>query len=34
MATHDLDFAAAAGARLMLIADGRMTQPETTGPGP
>jgi ABC-type cobalamin/Fe3+-siderophores transport system ATPase subunit len=34
MATHDLDFAAAAGARLMLIADGRMTQPEPTGPGP
>ena len=34
MATHDLDFAAAAGARLMLIADGRMTVPGTTGPGP
>ena len=31
MATHDLDFAAAAGARLMLIADGRVTRP---GPGP
>ena len=31
MATHDLDFAAAAGARLMLIADGRIAAP---GPGP
>jgi hypothetical protein len=30
MATHDLDFAAAAGARLMPIADGRMAAP---GPG-
>jgi ABC-type sulfate/molybdate transport systems ATPase subunit len=34
MATHDLDFAGAAGARLMLIADGRMSQPEPAGPGP
>jgi ABC-2 type transport system ATP-binding protein len=28
MATHDLDFAAAAGARLMLVADGQMVTPE------
>ena len=34
MATHDLDFAAAAGARLMLIADGRMAAPGTAGTGP
>ena len=29
MATHDLDFAAAAGARLVLIAEGRMVTPGT-----
>jgi ABC-type multidrug transport system ATPase subunit len=28
MATHDLDFAAAAGARLVLVADGQMVTPE------
>jgi ABC-type cobalamin/Fe3+-siderophores transport system ATPase subunit len=28
MATHDLDFAAAAGARLMLVADGQMVTAE------
>jgi ABC-2 type transport system ATP-binding protein len=28
MATHDLDFAVAAGARLVLVADGQMVTPE------
>ncbi len=34
MATHDLDFAAAAGARRMLIADGRVAAPGLAGPNP
>jgi len=34
MATHDLDFAAAAGARRTLIADGRVATPGLTGPNP
>ena len=33
MATHDLDFAAAAGARRLLLADGRVAAPGLTGPG-
>ncbi len=34
MATHDLDFAAAAGARRVLLADGRVAAPGLAGPGP
>jgi ABC-2 type transport system ATP-binding protein len=34
MATHDLDFAAAAGARRMLLADGRVATPGLAGPNP
>ena len=34
MATHDLDFAAAAGARQVLLADGRVAAPGLAGPGP
>jgi ABC-type multidrug transport system ATPase subunit len=34
MATHDLDFAAAANARRMLIADGRVAAPGLAGPNP
>ena len=34
MATHDLDFAAAAGARRVLLADGRMAAPGLAGPNP
>ena len=34
MATHDLDFAAAAGARRMMIADGRVAAPGRAGPVP
>jgi ABC-2 type transport system ATP-binding protein len=34
MATHDLDFAAAAGARRVLLADGRIAAPDMTGPNP
>ena len=34
MATHDLDFAAAAGARRVLLADGRVTAPGLAGPNP
>ena len=32
MATHDLDFAAAAGARQALLTDGRLTAPDTSRP--
>jgi ABC-2 type transport system ATP-binding protein len=34
MATHDLDFAAAAQARRVLLADGRVAAPGLTGPNP
>jgi ABC-2 type transport system ATP-binding protein len=34
MATHDLDFAAAAGARRVLIADGQVVAADLAGPGP
>jgi len=34
MATHDLDFAAAAGARRVLLADGRVAAPGLAGPNP
>jgi ABC-2 type transport system ATP-binding protein len=34
MATHDLDFAAAAGARCVPLADGRVAAPGMAGPGP
>ena len=34
MATHDADFAAAAGARLIPLADGRVTAPGLAGPNP
>ena len=34
MATHDLDFAAAAGARRVLIAGGRVAAPGLAGPNP
>jgi ABC-2 type transport system ATP-binding protein len=34
MATHDLDFAAAAGARRVLLADGRVAAPGLAGPSP
>ena len=34
MATHDLDFAAAAGARRALLADGRVAAPGLAGPNP
>jgi len=34
MATHDLDFAAAAGARRMLLAGGRVAAPGLAGPNP
>jgi ABC-2 type transport system ATP-binding protein len=34
MATHDLDFAQAAGARLVLLADGRVATPGLAGPNP
>jgi ABC-type multidrug transport system ATPase subunit len=34
MATHDLDFAAAAGARRILLADGRVATPGLAGPSP
>jgi ABC-2 type transport system ATP-binding protein len=34
MATHDLDFAAAAGARRLLLADGRVAAPGLAGPNP
>jgi ABC-2 type transport system ATP-binding protein len=33
MATHDLDFAGAAGARRVLLADGRVAAPGLAGPG-
>jgi ABC-2 type transport system ATP-binding protein len=34
MATHDLDFAEAAGARRVLLADGRVATPGLAGPNP
>jgi ABC-2 type transport system ATP-binding protein len=34
MATHDLDFAGAAGARRVLLADGRVATPGLAGPNP
>ena len=34
MATHDLDFAAAAGARRVLLTDGLMAVPGLAGPNP
>jgi ABC-2 type transport system ATP-binding protein len=34
MATHDLDFAGAAGARRILLADGRVATPGLAGPNP
>jgi ABC-2 type transport system ATP-binding protein len=34
MATHDLDFAATAGARRVLIADGQVATADLAGPGP
>jgi ABC-2 type transport system ATP-binding protein len=33
MATHDADFAAAAGSRVILLADGRVAAPGLAGPG-
>jgi ABC-type ATPase involved in cell division len=34
MATHDLDFATAAGARQVLLADGQLTTPGMARPNP